>query len=293
MGAASCDLEKRSNPDFQFIVVIFVLYFLGYVLGPSLTPFLVKERVAEKDQIVTVEYRGARYDIKLAEFRDDALPQLVKITKATSLPKPSGEGKVLLKKGEVVTLLNRAEGGLIVEKINAKAKGTIKAGDTDLFLQLAQQIYEKEAGRESTGLAVNSKTPDSKPESAPKPEPESAPAPKPAPKAEAEPEPEPEPKAVAVVPPTPAAARSLTDEEIIALMKKSIQGGAVEEFGFDQVKGWKANGEELIDGTNYQTGLAAYEAATIFGVRPVQAKALIKDGKIERWVFAKSGMEIR
>ena len=99
-------------------------------------------------------------------------------------------------------------------------------------------------------------------------------------------EPEPEPD-------EPAANAKLGDDEIIALMKESIAGGAVKEFTSDQVKGWKANGEETIDGTEYQTGLAAYEAATIFGVRPVQAKALIKDGKIERWVYAKSGMEIQ
>jgi hypothetical protein len=67
----------------------------------------------------------------------------------------------------------------------------------------------------------------------------------------------------------------------------------VKEFTSAQVTGWTTNGEETIDGTEYQTGLAAYEAATIFGVRPVQAKALIKDGKIERWVYAKSGMEIQ
>ncbi len=93
--------------------------------------------------------------------------------------------------------------------------------------------------------------------------------------------------------PAPAADTKLGDDEIIALMKDSIASGAVDEFTSDQVKGWKANGEETIDGTEYQTGLAAYEAATIFGVRPVQAKALIKDGKIERWVYAKSGMEIQ
>mgnify|MGYP001249623025 CR=1 FL=1 len=95
------------------------------------------------------------------------------------------------------------------------------------------------------------------------------------------------------VAPAPVEDTKLGDDEIIALMKDSIAGGAVKEFTSDQVKGWKTNGEETIDGTEYQTGLAAYEAATIFGVRPVQAKALIKDGKIERWVYAKSGMEIQ
>lgn len=76
-------------------------------------------------------------------------------------------------------------------------------------------------------------------------------------------------------------------------MQKSIADGAVKEFKADQVKAWKATEKETVDGTEYQTGLAAYEAATIFGVKPVQAKALIKGGKIDRWVYAKSGMEIQ
>ncbi|MBT7970045.1 MAG: hypothetical protein HN570_03530, partial [Verrucomicrobia bacterium] len=120
------------------------------------------------------------------------------------------------------------------------------------------------------------------------------PAPTPAPVAKIDPVvPNPEPMPVVEPTPAPAADAKLGEDKIIALMKDSIAGGAVKEFTSDQVKGWKANGEETIDGTEYQTGLAAYEAATIFGVRPVQAKALIKDGKIERWVYAKSGMEIQ
>ena len=85
----------------------------------------------------------------------------------------------------------------------------------------------------------------------------------------------------------------MTDDEIVELMKKSVADGAVKEFKADQVKEWKAAEKETVDGTEYQTGLAGYMAATIFGLKPVQAKALIKDGKVDRWVYAKSGMEIQ
>jgi len=50
---------------------------------------------------------------------------------------------------------------------------------------------------------------------------------------------------------------------------------------------------EEVDGESYQTGMAAYKAKTIFGVKTVQAKALIKGGKVAKWVYAKTGMEIR
>ena len=76
-------------------------------------------------------------------------------------------------------------------------------------------------------------------------------------------------------------------------MQDSIRGGAVKEFTFDQVQGWKAGEEESVDGVDYQTGLAAYKAETIFGLMTVQAKALIEGGKVAKWVYAKTGMEIR
>lgn len=273
----------------QFAAVVFVLYFLGYILGPTITHALVDVKKDVSGLVAIVKYKSANYTINLDEVRDNELPKTVKIENATEIPTLSGEGQVRLRKGDVVTLLNRKDDVLIVEKPDSNGKGEISPKDTDLFQQLAKQIYEKEAGG-----AVAVTTP-------PAPVPAPVPAPNPTPVAGVDPTPTPTPEPMPVVEPEPEPAPTpapvggakLTDDEIIALMKESIAGGAVKEFTSDQVKGWKPNGDETIDGTEYQTGLAAYEAATIFGVRPVQAKALIKDGKIERWVYAKSGMEIQ
>ena len=268
----------------QFSAVVLVLYFLGRILSGTITPALVDVREEASGMVVTVKYKGASYSINLDEVRDNDLPETVTIENPTVIPTSGGEGQVRLKKGDVVTLLNRKNDLLIVEKSDSNGKGKISPKDTDLFQQLVKTIYEREAGG-----AVATTTP---PASIPTPAP--APAPAPAPVAKIDPVvPNPEPMPVVEPTPAPAADAKLGEDKIIALMKDSIAGGAVKEFTSDQVKGWKANGEETIDGTEYQTGLAAYEAATIFGVRPVQAKALIKDGKIERWVYAKSGMEIQ
>jgi hypothetical protein len=277
----------------QFAAVVFVLYFLGYILGPTITHALVDVKKDASGLVAIVKYKSANYTINLDEVRDNELPKTVKIENATEIPTLSGEGQVRLRKGDVVTLLNRKDDVLIVEKPDSNGKGEISPKDTDLFQQLAKQIYEKEAGG-----AVAVTTP---PAPVPVPVPNPVPAPNPTPVAGVDPTPTPTPEPMPVVEPEPEPAPTpapvggakLTDDEIIALMKESIAGGAVKEFTSDQVKGWKPNGDETIDGTEYQTGLAAYEAATIFGVRPVQAKALIKDGKIERWVYAKSGMEIQ
>jgi len=246
-------------------------------------------REENNGMVVIVKYKGASYSINLDEVRDNDLPETVTIENPTEIPTSGGEGQVRLKKGDVVTLLNRKNDSLIVEKADSNGKGKISPKDTDLFQQLVKKIYEREAGD-----AVATTT-----SPAPVPTPAPAPTTTPTPVAKIDPVPAPAPEPMPVVEPTPAPAPApaadakLGDDEIIALMKESIAGGAVKEFTSDQVKGWKTNGEETIDGTEYQTGLAAYEAATIFGVRPVQAKALIKDGKIVRWVYAKSGMEIQ
>ena len=196
-------------------------------------------------------------------------------------------------KGDTVNLLNRKDNVLIIESIKGNGKGEIAPQNTDIYTVLAARKFEKavaDGGGSMAGtppVPVSTPVPTPTPAPAPGPEPVAVVDPTPPPTPAVEPEPTPTP------PPAPVGEVKLTEEQIIELMKKSIDGGAVKEFKTEQVKGWKASGDETIDGSDYQTGLAAYEAATIFGVRPVQAKALIKDGKIERWVYAKSGMEIQ
>jgi hypothetical protein len=77
-------------------------------------------------------------------------------------------------------------------------------------------------------------------------------------------------------------------------MKASIQAGEIKEFTFDQVLEWlPGEGAETIDGQSFQTGIASYKAETVFGVKTIQAKALIQGGKVVRWLWPKSGMEIK
>lgn len=125
------------------------------------------------------------------------------------------------------------------------------------------------------------------------PPPVTPPPVEPPPVANKDPEPpmEEEPAAPPVAPPTPAAA--LGPEEIVKLMQDSIRAKQVKEFTFDQVLGWKAGEEEEVDGEKYQTGVAAYKAETIFGVKTIQAKALIQGGEVKKWIWPNSGMEIK
>ena len=93
--------------------------------------------------------------------------------------------------------------------------------------------------------------------------------------------------------PEPAASEQLSPEEIVAVMQASVKAGEIKEFSFDQVLGWKASDDKESGGETYQTGLASYKAETIFGVKNIQAQALITDGKVAQWVWPKSGLEIK
>ena len=287
----------------KFAAVVFILFFLGYVLGPTINPMLVKEKSPENLLKVSVKLDGgATYEIDLAEYRDGDLPETIKIMKPASIPTLTGERTRPLRKDDKVKLLNRKDNMLIIETLDGMAKGTIEPLNTDIYQVLAQKKFDDDAAKVAGSPKPLAPVP---PSPGPAPSPTPAPAPAPIEPVAVTPAPVPAPNpAMPVVEPTPAVEPTppspepsgggdLTDDQIVELMKKSIAGGAVKEFKADQVKGWKAAEKETVDGTEYQTGLAAYEAATIFGVKPVQAKALIKGGKIERWVYAKSGMEIQ
>ena len=161
-------------------------------------------------------------------------------------------------------------------------------------------------------------TPAPAPEPAPEPIPVPEPVPAPDPVPPVTPPPvvdeEPEPAPVAEEEEAPADETTGTDEvadvmeeevkeeepappaapaDVVSIMQASVRAEQIKEFTFDQVLDWKAGEDETVDGETYQTGLVSYKAETIFGVKNIEAKALIRNGKVERWIWPKSGMEIK
>ncbi|MFK7849390.1 MAG: hypothetical protein AB8D78_00295 [Akkermansiaceae bacterium] len=99
---------------------------------------------------------------------------------------------------------------------------------------------------------------------------------------------------VAVVEPEEDPTSAPASGDVVAIMQASIKAGDIQEFTFDQVLDWAANdAAEEIEGESFQTGIASYKAETVFGVKTIQAKALIQEGKVVRWLWPKSGMEIK
>ncbi len=79
----------------------------------------------------------------------------------------------------------------------------------------------------------------------------------------------------------------------VMVMKESIASRQISKFSAAQVLDWQAGSvSETIDGVTYQIGNVTYQAETPFGTKNLSAKALIKDGKVVRWISPKSGMQI-
>jgi hypothetical protein len=86
---------------------------------------------------------------------------------------------------------------------------------------------------------------------------------------------------------------SVGSGDVVAIMKASIAAREIQEFSADQVLEWTAGQPETVDGGSYETGNLTYQSETVFGTKNIQAKALIQSGKVVRWVWPKSGMEIK
>ena len=67
----------------------------------------------------------------------------------------------------------------------------------------------------------------------------------------------------------------------------------VSEFKADQVTEWLAGEDMEFDGANYQTGMVTFEAETILGKQQQKAIALIENGKVVKWYWAKTKLEMR
>lgn len=113
-------------------------------------------------------------------------------------------------------------------------------------------------------------------------------------------EPEPSPPPAESAPPTEPApltesvdAPAPADSDVVQVMQASIDTGQIKEFTKAQVLSWTTSTDEIADGETYQIGLVAYKAETIFGIKTIQAKAMIQSGKVVRWIWPKSGMEIK
>jgi len=277
-----------------FILGIGIAFVAGYNLEPSMRLQLTgvpsqanddSAEVADADKPKTPAVPApAAPGIDLASLTREQLPERVLLKAEVEVSDASADIKMKVPAGSRVALVRIENGNAIISPGGGPFEGVAPIAATDLLEQLA-------ANPPGPAPVVAQIEPEPEPE--PDPIPPLEPDPEPAivqNEAEMEPPvatPEAEPT------PAPAPAAPAASGDVVSIMQQSIRGGEIKEFTFDQVLGWKPEEDETVDGETYQTGVAAYKADTIFGVKTIQAKALIKDGKVIRWIWPKSGMEIK
>ena len=260
---------------------------LGYLAEPSLRLQLtgIQPSAVEKGKNtnVVLQMPDGASEIDLASLTAEQLPQRVLLNTDVKVSDPASGVTMSIPAGNRVKLVRIERGNAVVSPSDGPFLGLVAVTDTDLLQQLAANPPSSVAPASVVTLPqpIIPPTGDSEEPAVTTPEP--PPTPEPAPAVTTEPPPAVEPAATVAAGPTDA----------VKAMQDSIKAAQIKEFTFDQVLEWKAEAEEIVDGETYQTGLASYKAETIFGVKTIQAKALIKGNKVQRWIWPKSGMEIK
>ena len=236
--------------------------------------------------------------IDVASLTPEQLPPQILVNTAVKLADAATGVTMSIPAGNRVNLVRIEGGNAVVSPGEGPYRGLVPITDTDLLDQIASNPPTS-----GTPPVVPPVEPPVTPPIAVAPEPVTPPTgdsvepmptmpePPPAPEPTPEPAPEPAPAPAPAGEPAPAVAAGTSD--VVKAMQESIKAAQIKEFTFEQVLEWKAEADETVDGETYQTGLASYKAETIFGVKTIQAKALVKGGKVQRWIWPKCGMEIK
>lgn len=284
-----------------YFLGIFAAGAMGYKFEPQLRAKITEAppAVAMIEETVVIDASGgvapaAGPIIDLASLAPSQLPEKILLKTDAKVADASSGIVMSIEAGNRVKPVRIEGESVIISPGQGPFVGKIAISDTDLLAQLATNPPSPVVAAETAvapampepAALVTGDSQEPAADATPAPAPEVTPAPETAPMPEATPAPTPAPEA-----PTAPTAAGSTD--VVKVMQESIKGAQIKEFTFEQVLNWEAGADEAVDGETYQTGLASYKAETIFGVKTIQAKALLKGGKVQRWIWPKSGMEIK
>jgi len=286
------------------LIAIAIAGFLGYLLEPSLRSSLVgTSHASNKPPSAEPSPQPLAFDY--SSITPDQLPETVTLLTEVGYSDEDIGIRVTLKPGAKAKLIRLVENTAVIQIANTEYITSLPASQTDLSRQLLARTPTSPTGTQPQPPAD---TPPSEPtsptDSAPTDStPTDSTPPPPAPPSEAPPTPPapptipdlsgPDPEPPAEDPsPTPPATDAAAPTDILAIMRNSIQSAEIKEFTISQVKSWQPEPQETIDGTTYQVGSLTYEKTSLFGTNIVAAKAYILDGKVQRWVWPKSGLTI-
>lgn len=288
--------------------------FLGYSLEPNLRQQLTGKaptaiEVASTGKIMLPLADGTQ--VSLEELAKDQLPEKVVVNVPVKVTNLASGIVMTIEAGSQLTLLRIENANAVVSPGEGMGEGLVPVLSTNLVKYLSANPPSAVKTPAKTPEPVAPEVPPVATTTPPAETPPVMPTPAPTPPAGesaeppvvAEPPPVPAPAPIPepapVTPPeptaggTPPAGAATSEADIVKAMKDSIQSGQIKEFKIDQVLQWKAAADESAEGESYQTGTILYKAETFLGTKTIEAKAFIKAGKVHRWIWPRSGMEIK
>jgi hypothetical protein len=276
---------------------------LGYALQPNLRVVLTGQALAKPDissnsRILVQRGVGAE-KLDLESLTSEQLPEMVRISTGLQVEDSATGITMNIPAGNNVKLVS-IDGTNAVVSQGGSYVGRIPLMDTDLLQRLAEMPATAPAPAPAPEPESPATVETAEPPAIPEPPTVPDPTPEPeivAPDPTSTP-PEPAPAVEPAEPATPAGepaipATPTSQANVVQVMQASVKSGQIKEFKLDQVTEWKAGQAEEFEGEMFQTGTALYKAVTFLGEKSIEAKAFIKDGKVQRWIWPRSGMEIK
>ena len=78
----------------------------------------------------------------------------------------------------------------------------------------------------------------------------------------------------------------------VPLMMRSIKSGDVSEIRLNEISYWGPIRYEIVDNRAYWTATVNYKTTSLFGTFPTEAMALMRNGKVENWLYTGSLEEV-
>ena len=82
------------------------------------------------------------------------------------------------------------------------------------------------------------------------------------------------------------------DDGRVPIMVRSIRSGDVTEIKLNEISYWGPIRYEIVDNRAYWTATVNYKTTSLFGTFPTEAMALMRNGKVENWLYTGSLEEV-
>ncbi len=290
-------------------VLILVCVVIGYVLEPTFFPMDGGGKpVAEKSEEVVVDPAQneetaeetsqpvvsgeSQKPVDLTRFTKANFPELVTLKVPHKFVDAESGVTMNLKSGVKVKPLRFEAGLLVIQPVGYPIEGKIEVDHTD-FIALAESKMKARVNADSENEGVREGVVENEKSSEDVPVVE---AEEDTPEAVVGTFDDPDDDVIEDLPENTAetnGSSTVGDDAIVKIIKASVAAKEVKEFDASQVVAWKVGKPFTLNGKTYQTGVVTFKAETLLGVQENDALALIENGAVVKWLWAKTKLKMR